>query len=181
MLFVFFLSLRVKLSHTEDTPHHHLLYIFENLPQEVALWICCKNLPWLFATRIYRGYCRENMPQELVVAICRGFFAFVSKSFSVYVSTSCFYESKPFFICKIFFINSVSFCYCRGSYGPPCYISTISILLNRHKAEGICNNNPNQRWSFQFSSNEDFTSKIILWFLIRRANQRVRTTNRGVL
>ena len=27
--------------------------------------------------------------------------------------------SKTFFIYKNFFINSVSFCYCGGSYGPP--------------------------------------------------------------
>ena len=77
-----------------------------------------------FAARICRGY----LPREFAAGICRGYlpFVFVSKSFSVYVSKSCLYESKPFFlceqnffICEIFFINSVSFCYCRGSYGPP--------------------------------------------------------------
>ena len=116
MLFVFFVSSRVKLSHTEDSPHHLLLYVLENF----AMGICRENLPWLFAARICRGY----LPREF--AARRGFFIFVSKSFFICVSKSCLYESKPFFICEknfficeIFFINSVSFCYCRGSYGPP--------------------------------------------------------------
>ena len=48
------------------TPHHLLLYIFENLPQEFAVRICRNNLPWLFAARICRrnlpAICSENLP-----------------------------------------------------------------------------------------------------------------------
>ena len=79
------------------------------LPQEFVVGICCGNLP-----------------QKFAVAICRGFFVFVSESFFVNVSKSCLYGSKPFFICEqifsiceISFFDSVSFCYCRGNYGPP--------------------------------------------------------------
>ena len=113
------------------TPHHLLLYIFENLPQEFAVQICRANLPQQFAVAI----CRENMPQEFAgyllrefaVAICRGIFVFVSKFFLVYVTKSCFYESKPFsyvsktFLLLRFSLSAVFFCCCccSGSYGPP--------------------------------------------------------------
>ena len=70
----------------EALPHriapHHLLYydcIFE-------------NLPWLFAAGICRGY----LPREFAIAICLGFFVYVSESFFVCVSKSCLYGSKPF-------------------------------------------------------------------------------------
>ena len=47
--------------------------------------------------------CRENLPPEFTVAICRQFFVFVSKSFFVYVNKSCLYESKPFsYVSKTF-------------------------------------------------------------------------------
>ena len=52
------------------------------------------------------------------MAICRGIFVYVSKSFLVYVSKSCLYE-QIFFICEMFFANGAPFCYCCGSYGPP--------------------------------------------------------------
>ena len=80
------------------------------------------HLTWKFDVEI----CRENLPQEFAEAISRGFFVFVSKASFVSESRSCSYESKPFFvceqiffICEIFFINIVSFCYCSDSYGPP--------------------------------------------------------------
>ena len=117
--------------------------------REFVVGICCENLPWLFAARICRrdlpqefaaricrgyfsrefaaGICRGNLLQESAVAICHGYlpFVFAKRSFFVYVSKSCLYESKPFLyvcktceICEIFFVNSVSFCYYRCSYRP---------------------------------------------------------------
>ena len=76
---------------------------------EFAARICRANLPQQFAVAI----CRENMPQEFAgyllrefaVAICRGIFVFVSKFFFVYVTKSCFYESKPFsYVSKTFLL-----------------------------------------------------------------------------
>ena len=157
-MFVFFLSSRVKLSLTEDTPDHLLLYTFKNLPWEfcatirrgcfifkcealphrgyfrpssafhiweiaVGIWcdnfpwlfaagICHGNLPWLIANRIFRrnllwkfavAICRENLPQDFTVVICCGYllFAFISKSFFVYVilfiwKQTFWYISKTF-------------------------------------------------------------------------------------
>ena len=92
-----------------------------NLPREFAMVICHENLSWKFSARIFR----RNLPWLFAVRICRGFlsFVFVTKSFFVYVSKCCLDESKPFlyvretfFICEIFFISSVSFCYCRGAH-----------------------------------------------------------------
>ena len=77
--------------------------------REFAARICRANLPQQFAVAI----CRENMPQEFAgyllrefaVAICRGIFVFVSKFFLVYVTKSCFYESKPFsYVSKTFLL-----------------------------------------------------------------------------
>ena len=77
--------------------------------REFAARICRANLPQQFAVAI----CRENMPQEFAgyllrefaVAICRGIFVFVSKFFFVYVTKSCFYESKPFsYVSKTFLL-----------------------------------------------------------------------------
>ena len=99
--------------HVWSSPHRGLLHtIFcitysrichGNFLREFAVAICCRNLLW-----------------EFVVVICLGFFVFVSKSFFVYLSKFCLYGSKPF-LYVIFFIstNSVFFCYCCGSYGPP--------------------------------------------------------------
>ena len=82
LLLVFFLSSRVKLSHTEDcsTPSS-VLHI------------------WEFAVAI----CRKNLLQEFAAGICRGFFVYTSESFFVYVSKSCLYGGKPFlYVCKTF-------------------------------------------------------------------------------
>ena len=134
--YLFFLHLHVWSSATQRITHQHLLYyIFENLSWEFAARNCRGYLPREFAVEICRRNCRGYLPQEFSVEISPnnfpwlfvvGFFVFVSKSFFVYVRKSCLYESKTFFICEqnvficeIFFINSVSFCYCRGSYGPP--------------------------------------------------------------
>ena len=90
------------------TLHNLLLFIIENLPQG-------------FAARICRGY----LPREFAVAICRGYFlfVFVSKPFFCICEQMLFIWNlfsceQNFFICEIFFINSVPFCYCCDSYGP---------------------------------------------------------------
>ena len=93
---------------------------------EFAVAICRKNLPWLFAARI----CRRSLPQELAVAICREnlpwvfcickriFFCIREQILFIWKQTF-FTCDQNFLICGVFFINSVSFCYCRGSHGPP--------------------------------------------------------------
>ena len=61
--------------------------------------ICRENLPWLFAARIGG----RNLPQKFAVAICGGFFVFVSTFFFVYVIKSCLYGRKPFlYVSKTF-------------------------------------------------------------------------------
>ena len=59
------------------------------------------------------------------MAICRGFFIYVREFFCV-CEQILFKLKQTFFICEksflireIFFTASVSFCYCRGNYGPP--------------------------------------------------------------
>ena len=86
------------------------------------LRICRENLPWLFAA----GICRGNLPQEFAVAICRGFFIYINQPFFCICEQILFIWRQTFFIrvqnfliCEIFFINSASSCYCRGSYGSP--------------------------------------------------------------
>ena len=134
MLFVFFLSSRVKLSHTEvSTPLH---------VREFAVRIFRKNLPWLFEAGTCHGnlsqefavvICHENLPQDFAVAIfCVDLpFAFVSESSFLYVNKSCYMKGNLFCMwAKLFFINSVSFCYCRGSYGPPYLYDWFCSLFN---------------------------------------------------
>ena len=122
LLLVFFLSSRVKLSHTEDssTPSS-VLHIWE-----FAMAICRRNLPWLIAARICRGNLlqvfavaifRENLPwifciyKQILFCICEQILFIWRQTFFICV--------QNFLICEIFFINSASSCYCRGSYGPP--------------------------------------------------------------
>ena len=113
LLLVFFLSLRVKLSHTEDAPHHFLYCISENLPWEFAASICRENLPWLFTVKICRGYlpCVFCIRKQILFCICEQILFIGKQTF--------FICEQNFLICEVFFINSVSFYYCRGSYGPP--------------------------------------------------------------
>ena len=116
---------------------------------EFAAAICRRNLPQLFAVAFCRGnlpqpyavaFCHGNLPWEFAAAICRGYlpwvcFVYVKKPFFC-VSEFFFFVNKPFliesksfsyksktFIYENFFFNSVSFCYCRGSYGPPYFLS----------------------------------------------------------
>ena len=108
----------------------------KNLPRGFAAGNCGMNLPSIFAARncrrnfqqefnggIFRSYLPQLFPVKFVVAVFRGFFVYVSKSFFVYVR-KFFIRKKTFYICEqdfliceIFFINSVPFCYYRGSYG----------------------------------------------------------------
>ena len=84
-----------------------------NLPREFSVAICRRNLPWLFAARICHGY--------LPWAFCthkRVLFCTCEQILLIWKQTF-FICKQNVLICEIFFINSVSFCYCCGSYGPP--------------------------------------------------------------
>ena len=121
LLLVFFLSSRVKLSHTKDcSTSSFILHIWE-----FAVGICLRNLPWLFAARI----CRKNLPWKFAAGICRGYLPWVFCIRKRIIFCMCeqilfmwkqtfFICEQNFLICEIFFINNVSSCHCRGSYGP---------------------------------------------------------------
>ena len=76
---------RVKLSHTEDAPHNPLHYIFE-------------NLPWEFVVRICQGYLPREFAAEFTVAICHGFFVFVTKYFLHMCANLVYMEANLFFL-----------------------------------------------------------------------------------
>ena len=109
----------------EALPHRGLLHTIFCI---AYLRICRGYLRGEFAV----GICRRNLPWVFCIYM-RILFRIMSKS--------CLYGSKPFvqpcvqnfLICEIFFINSVSSCYCRGSYGP-LYIQGMCrlIFLNFH-------------------------------------------------
>ena len=83
--------------------------------REFAVGICRENLPWLFAVGICHGY----LPWVFAVCICKQIvFCICGQILFIWKQTFLICE-QYFFVCDIFFINSVSFCYCRGSYGPP--------------------------------------------------------------
>ena len=118
----FFLSSRVKLSHTEDcSTRSSVLHIWEfavgiwrgYLPQEFAVGICRRNLPWLFAVRICLGF--FCIYKRILFCICEQILFIWRQTFFICV--------QNLLICEIFFINSASSCYCRGSYGPPYLLS----------------------------------------------------------
>ena len=123
LLLVFFLSSRVKLSHTEDcsTPSC-VLHIWE-----FPVGICGGYLPWGFAA----GICRENLPWVFCIYMWI-LFCIYEQILFIWRQTFCICVQN-FLICEIFFINSVSSCYCRGSYGP-LYIQGMCrlIFLNFH-------------------------------------------------
>ena len=94
-------------------------------PQDL-LYCIFENLTWLFAA----GICRGNLPQEFAVRICLGFFCIYKRILFCICEQILFIWRQTFFICvqnllicEIFFINSASSCYCRGSYGPPYLLS----------------------------------------------------------
>ena len=94
LLFVFFLSSRVKLSHTEDAPHHLLNCIFENFPWEFAVAIFRENLPWGFAA----GICRENLPSLFAV----GFLYIYANPFLHIWANLVYIETNLLYVCKTF-------------------------------------------------------------------------------
>ena len=75
--------------------------------------VCRRNLPWLFAVRI----CRGNLPW--VFCICKQNLFCVWEQILFIWKQTFFICEQNVFIVEIFFINSVPFCYCRSSYGPP--------------------------------------------------------------
>ena len=98
-------------------PHDFLYCIFENLPWEFAVVICRRNLQWLFAVRI----CRAYLPW--VFCIYKRILFIWRQTFFICV--------QKFLIWEIFFINSASSCYCRGSYGPPYCTALIVGIFER--------------------------------------------------
>ena len=83
------------------------------LPREFTVGICRRNLRWLFAVRICRGYLPwvYRIGKRILFCICEEILFIWKQTF--------FICEQNFLIYEIFFINSVSFRYCRGSYGPP--------------------------------------------------------------
>ena len=93
--------------------------------QEFSVEICRENLPWLFAAII----CRRSLPWLFAVCICNQILFCICEQI-LFIWTQTFFICKQiFFICEIFFINNVSFCYCRGSYGPPYLWISFSLYL----------------------------------------------------
>ena len=84
-------------------------------------------LPWFLFVKICRGF----LPQKIAAAIYRGIFVykqtfflweqtFFSSKLNIFLKKQTFFmcEWAFFFIYEDFFINSVSFCYFRGSSVP---------------------------------------------------------------
>ena len=134
LYYLFSFYLHAWSSPTQRTPSHHLLFcIFENLPQEFAaricpgiyrgdlpqefaVRICRRNLLWVFATRV----CRRDLPCLFSVGFLyiQGNPLFCISEQILFIWRQTFFiRVLNFLICQIFFINSFSSCYCRGSYG----------------------------------------------------------------
>ena len=79
--------------------------------REFAARICRGYLPREFAAAI----CRGNLPWVFAICICKKILLFICEQTLFIWEQSFFICEQNFFICEIFFINSVSFCYCRGS------------------------------------------------------------------
>ena len=75
----------------------------EDVPHDLLYWIF-ENLPW--------GFC---IYKRILFCICEQILFIWRQTFFICV--------QNFLICEIFFINSASSCYCRGSYGPPYLLS----------------------------------------------------------
>ena len=126
----------------------------ENLPWLFTARICRRNLPWEFAARIYHDYLlrefaagiyRGHLSWLFAVCICKQILFCVCKQILFISKQTFFMCGQNFFICNIFFINSVSFCYCNVSYGPPYFYYQWHLL----KLRGQCslNNCKQQTWS----------------------------------
>ena len=85
----------------EALPHRGLLNTIFCI---AYLTICRGYLPSVFC--IYKG---------VLFCICEQILFIWRQTFFICV--------QNFLICEIFFINSASSCYCRGSYGPPYLLS----------------------------------------------------------
>ena len=81
--------------------------------------VCRKNWSCLFVGRVYR----YNLPWEFGAIMCRAYlpwvFCICQKIVSICNLISYIWKQN-LFICEITFINSVYFCFFRGSYGPLC-------------------------------------------------------------
>ena len=89
------------------TPHHLLIYVFQNSPWEFSVGNCHKILPWLFATRI----CRRNFPSLFPwnFCICKQMFFLYMWANLVCIKQTFFICEQKFFSCDIFFINLTVF------------------------------------------------------------------------
>ena len=123
LLLVFFLSSLVKLSHTEDcsTPSSVL-----NLLRKFAAGVCRGYLPREFAVPI--------LPWVLCI-YKRILFCIYEQILFIWRQTF-FICVQTFLICEIFFINSVSSCYCHGSYGLPYLLVQLTSTLTSKVIEG---------------------------------------------
>ena len=101
-------NIRCVKSNIAGTPMHIFVTVicYGYLLQELAADTCCSYLPWVCFVYISKPF----------FCVGKSFF-FVSKCF-LFETKPFLYVSKTFFIYENVFINSVSFCYCRGSYGP---------------------------------------------------------------
>ena len=93
-MFVFFLSSRMRLSHTEVTTHHLLLYMFQNLLREFAVAIWRRNLPWEFAARI----CRRNLPWVFAGCTCKQICFSTCKQILFIWKQTFFIREQNFFV-----------------------------------------------------------------------------------
>ena len=115
--YLFSFYLHAWSSPTRRIAPHDLLYcIFENLPWEFAVAVCRENLPCLFAV----GFCPYK---GILFCICEQILFIWRQTFFICV--------QKILICEIFFINSASCCYCRGSFGPPYCTALIVGIFER--------------------------------------------------
>ena len=93
-----------------------------SFPQLFAVGIFRGYLPWLSAVGIAVGICRGYLPWEFAVGffcLCKQTFFLCQQIFFLCKQTFFVWKQNIFFIYESFFVNSASFCYCHGSYGPP--------------------------------------------------------------
>ena len=147
---------------SEALPNRGLLHTIFYI---AYLRICRGNLPREFAVAI----CRENLLWEFAAGICRVFFVYVSKYFFCVCEQILFIWKQTFFIweqnfliCEIFFIKSVSFCYCHGSYGHrKIFPQLIKLKVKRWNFSNGKKRRSN--WDFIFKGRFYFESEIFLW------------------
>ena len=129
-----FLTSRTILSYTGDINPHRFLHVWKHsagtyrensswllprdLPRKFAVAVCREILAWLYPARIGR----KNLPWEFALAVCGGCFVNVSKSFlyakNLFLWKQIYFCMRAKLFYLRFFVNGVSFCCCRGSYGP---------------------------------------------------------------